>query len=253
MYSALEKLYGLKLFDGLITEDRIPARFKDNAIAYAESLKPVEPEEPEITETPDNSDVAEETTPETPESDSETPSENNNENIQTPEETPKTDESGTNEDTSETITDSESEGITTDTDVKTEPEDTSVTEESETTFDLMDTLLNAEAGSTVTLAEDVHLTEDFSVNKAVTIDLNGHNITSDASVIYLRSANADLTVVGEGNITAGSGGDYFAARATTGKLNIAGGTWSVGADAEGQGTYGCRTRPVRRNARYSYS
>lgn len=235
MYSALEKLYGLKLFDGLITEDRIPARFKDNAIAYAESLKPVEPEEPEITETPDNSGVAEETTPETPESDSETPSENNNENIQTPEETPKTDESGTNEDTSETITDSESEGITTDTDVETEPEDTSVTEESETTFDLMNTLLNTEAGSTVTLAEDVHLTEDFSVNKAVTIDLNGHNITSDASVIYLRSANADLTVVGEGNVTAGSGGDYFAARAATGKLNIAGGTWSVGADAEGQG------------------
>ena len=226
MYSALEKLYGLKLFDGLITEDRIPVRFKDNAIAYAESLKPVEPEEPETIETPDNSEMPEETTPETPESDSETTSEDSNENTQTSEETPKTDESETNEDTSETVTDSESE--------KTDNTETE-TEEPKPTFDLVSALSAVEAGSTVTLTEDVHLTEDFSVNKAVTVDLNGHNITSDASVIYLRSANADLTVVGEGNITAGSGGDYFAARAATGKLNIAGGTWSVGADAEGQG------------------
>lgn len=227
MYSALEKLYGLKLFDGLITEDRIPVRFKDNAIAYAESLKPVEPEEPETVETPDNSETPEETTPETPESDSETTSEDSNENTQPSEETPKTDESETNEDTSETVIDSESEE--TNNDAETDSEET------ESTFDLVSALSAAEAGSTVTLTEDVHLTEDFSVNKAVTVDLNGHNITSDASVIYLRSANADLTVVGEGNVTAGSGGDYFAARAATGKLNIAGGTWSVGADAEGQG------------------
>lgn len=227
MYSALEKLYGLKLFDGLITEDRIPVRFKDNAIAYAESLKPVEPEEPETVETPDNSETPEETTPETPESDSETTSEDSNENTQPSEETPKTDESETNEDTSETVTDSESEE--TNNDAETDSEET------ESTFDLVSALSAAEAGSTVTLTDDVHLTEDFSVNKVVTVDLNGHNITSDTSVIYLRSANADLTVVGEGNITAGSGGDYFAARAATGKLNIAGGTWSVGADAEGQG------------------
>lgn len=37
-YTALEKLYGLKLYEGEITENRIPIRHRANAIAYAISL-----------------------------------------------------------------------------------------------------------------------------------------------------------------------------------------------------------------------
>lgn len=36
--SAIEKLYGLKLYQGLITEKKIPMRYRENAIAYAEEL-----------------------------------------------------------------------------------------------------------------------------------------------------------------------------------------------------------------------
>lgn len=191
MYSALEKLYGLKLFDGLITEDKIPARFKTAAMEYAKSLMPSQPEEPETPEIPDNTETPKDPTLES--------NSGNNENTEQPEETPKTDEAGTNE------------------------------------FNFLNALSKAEPNSTITLPENVHLIEDFSVNKVITIDLNGHDITSNASVIYLRSANADLTITGTGNIRAGTGGDYFAARAASGKLNISGGNWFVGADAEGKG------------------
>lgn len=51
MFTALEKLYGLKLSDGLITEDKIPDRYKENAIAYYESLKPTVEEETTVDET----------------------------------------------------------------------------------------------------------------------------------------------------------------------------------------------------------
>lgn len=37
-YTALERLYGLKLYKGEITEDKIPFRHRTNAIAYAKSL-----------------------------------------------------------------------------------------------------------------------------------------------------------------------------------------------------------------------
>ena len=102
-------------------------------------------------------------------------------------------------------------------------------------FNLQETLNNAQSGDTIILLEDVNLTEEISTNKTITIDLNGHNITSDTNVIYLRSPNADLSIIGEGNIRAGSGGDYFAARVQTGKLTIYGGNWSVGSDASENG------------------
>ena len=105
----------------------------------------------------------------------------------------------------------------------------------ENSFNLQEILNNAQSGDTIILSEDVNLTEEISTNKTITIDLNGHNITSDTNVIYLRSPNADLSIVGEGNIRAGSGGDYFAARVQTGKLTIYGGNWSVGSDASENG------------------
>lgn len=105
----------------------------------------------------------------------------------------------------------------------------------ENSFNLQEILNNAQSGDTIILSEDVNLTEEISTNKTITIDLNGHNITSDTNVIYLRSPNADLSIIGEGNIRAGSGGDYFAARVQTGKLTIYGGNWSVGSDASENG------------------
>lgn len=39
MYSAMDKLYGLKLYQGVISEDKIPAHRKENALKYYEELK----------------------------------------------------------------------------------------------------------------------------------------------------------------------------------------------------------------------
>lgn len=36
--SAIERLYGLKLYQGIITENKIPAKYRENAIAYAKEL-----------------------------------------------------------------------------------------------------------------------------------------------------------------------------------------------------------------------
>lgn len=325
MYSALEKLYGLKLYEGLITEDRIPDRFKENAIAYANSLRPAEPEKPD---TPDVS-------PEGPETDSEKPSTSDKNDTQEPDKTPETDNSGSNEsvlinaELVNVVTNENSEGtakgftcdfksetlpeLSTDWKIELKCDDkllsttsvkatsshigkkigtmfirwtgddntsgtwsTTVNSEiitledrpnkmimtvgkdtKEFTFEIIDggcsfenivteyskpkefnlveAIANADDCSTITLTSDAHLIEPISVNKTLTINLNGHNITSDTSVIYIKSSNGNLSIVGNGNITAGSGGDYFAARAATGLLNIHGGVWTVGPDANGAG------------------
>lgn len=41
-FSAMAKLYGLKLYQGDITENRIPARHRAQAKEYAEYLKSLE-------------------------------------------------------------------------------------------------------------------------------------------------------------------------------------------------------------------
>ena len=45
MFTALEKLYGLKLHDGVIVVENIPDKFKEKAIAYSETLKEKSDEE----------------------------------------------------------------------------------------------------------------------------------------------------------------------------------------------------------------
>lgn len=37
-YSAMAKLYGLKLYQGTITESRIPAKYRSQAIEYSQYL-----------------------------------------------------------------------------------------------------------------------------------------------------------------------------------------------------------------------
>ncbi len=41
-YTAIAKLYGLKLYQGDITEDRIPAKHRTQAKEYAEYLQSLE-------------------------------------------------------------------------------------------------------------------------------------------------------------------------------------------------------------------
>ena len=59
---------------------------------------------------------------------------------------------------------------------------------------------NAEAGETVTLMKDVTGTSTLSVNKTVTIDLNGHTITGeDTRAIHVKGGT--LTLTGTGVVT----------------------------------------------------
>ena len=91
---------------------------------------------------------------------------------------------------------------------------------------------DAMPGDVITLEDDVTLSRAFTLSKAVTIDLNGHNITSEKSCL---SIDADVGIKGEGNVTAGSGGSYTAITVKSGNVGIYGGTYSVGADENNEG------------------
>lgn len=91
---------------------------------------------------------------------------------------------------------------------------------------------DAMPGEVITLEDDVTLSRAFTLSKAVTIDLNGHNITSEKSCL---SIDADVGIKGKGNVTAGSGGSYTAITVKSGNVGIYGGTYSVGADENNEG------------------
>lgn len=91
---------------------------------------------------------------------------------------------------------------------------------------------DAMPGDVITLEDDVTLSRAFTLSKAVTIDLNGHNITSEKSCL---SIDADVGIKGTGNVTAGSGGSYTAITVKSGNVGIYGGTYSVGADENNEG------------------
>lgn len=92
---------------------------------------------------------------------------------------------------------------------------------------------NANAGDTIVLEQDERLTSALVVEKDITIDLNGHNIYSTETAI---KAKANLTIIGEGRVEAGSGGNYVAVYAyTDSNVVINGGEYHVGEDAEGSG------------------
>lgn len=65
----------------------------------------------------------------------------------------------------------------------------------------------AKSGDTVTLVNDVLLDEGLVINKKVTLSLNGKNISAEGDVEKLISVNegADLTIIGEGEVTAPDG------------------------------------------------
>lgn len=114
-------------------------------------------------------------------------------------------------------------------------EEPSVEETPTVPFNLVEAFENAVDGETIVLPEDVFLDDMISVKSTITLDLNGHNITSNKSVFVLRSVNANLTIIGDGIVRAGSGGDYVAIQCSTGKLTINDGKYSVGPDANNAG------------------
>lgn len=65
----------------------------------------------------------------------------------------------------------------------------------------------AKSGDTVTLVNDALLDEGLVINKKVTLSLNGKNISAEGDVEKLISVNegADLTIIGEGEVTAPDG------------------------------------------------
>ena len=92
-------------------------------------------------------------------------------------------------------------------------------------------------GGSAVLAEDLTLSEPVTVaaGKGVILDLGGHSITNsgtDAAIIV----NGDLTINGEGTVDGGEGGNNRAIQVNAGgNLTINGGTFKVGADADGLG------------------
>ena len=92
-------------------------------------------------------------------------------------------------------------------------------------------------GGEATLAADLDLGETVSVaaGKEVTLDLNGKTIKNNSNSVAL-DVYGSLVINGEGTVDGGEGGDNVAVWSMPGgKLTINGGTYTVGADANGSG------------------
>ena len=92
-------------------------------------------------------------------------------------------------------------------------------------------------GGEATLAADLVLDEAVAVmpGKEVTLDLNGKTIKNNSNSVAL-DVYGSLVINGEGTVDGGEGGDNVAVWSRAGgKLTINGGTYTVGADANGSG------------------
>lgn len=87
----------------------------------------------------------------------------------------------------------------------------------------------AKSGDTVTLVNDALLDEGLVINKKVTLSLNGKNISAEGEVEKLISVNegADLTIIGEGEVTAPDGTRTILF-VNGGKVTVEGGKYDVG-------------------------
>lgn len=85
----------------------------------------------------------------------------------------------------------------------------------------------AQSGDTVTLLKDVELTAFQRINKAITLDLSGHNITGGSSNYTLVTAG-NVTLTGSGVI--GNGTVKNAIQHSTGTLTVNGPTIKANAD-----------------------
>ena len=94
-----------------------------------------------------------------------------------------------------------------------------------------------ETGGEAKLAADLVLDEAVAVlpGKEVTLDLNGKTIKNNSNSVAL-DVYGSLVINGEGTVDGGEGGDNVAVWSRPGgKLTINGGTYTVGADANGSG------------------
>ncbi len=91
---------------------------------------------------------------------------------------------------------------------------------------------NAEPGTTITLGANIDLSGAIVVNKPLTLNMAEFKLTSVGDGIEVV-AGGDLLIMGEGTVEAGSGGQYVAVWANGGSVNIENGTYSVGADENG--------------------
>ena len=92
-------------------------------------------------------------------------------------------------------------------------------------------------GGEAKLAADLVLEEAVAVmpDKEVTLDLNGKTIKNNSNSVAL-DVYGSLVINGEGTVDGGEGGDNVAVWSRPGgKLTINGGTYTVGADANGSG------------------
>ena len=92
-------------------------------------------------------------------------------------------------------------------------------------------------GGEAKLAADLVLDEPVAVmpGKEVTLDLNGKTIKNNSNSVAL-DVYGSLVINGEGTVDGGEGGDNVAVWSRPGgKLTINGGTYTVGADANGSG------------------
>ena len=92
-------------------------------------------------------------------------------------------------------------------------------------------------GGEAKLAADLVLDEAVAVmpGKEVTLDLNGKTIKNNSNSVAL-DIYGSLVINGEGTVDGGEGGDNVAVWSRPGgKLTINGGTYTVGADANGSG------------------
>ncbi len=90
-------------------------------------------------------------------------------------------------------------------------------------------------GGSAKLMADLDLAEPVTVpaSKEVVLDLNGHQITNKGTSAAIF-VNGNLTINGEGTVEGGEGGDNRAIQSNDGgNLTINGGTFNVGADANG--------------------
>ena len=73
-----------------------------------------------------------------------------------------------------------------------------------TTFDLASAISNAKDGDTITMTGNATLTTSVNVNKNLTIDLGGYNLTfKTADAFVINTASVDLTICGSGKIITG--------------------------------------------------
>ena len=102
---------------------------------------------------------------------------------------------------------------------------------------LAEAIAAAQAGDTVVLLKDVQ-EDELEVGKAITLDLDGHELSSAKAGVLSVTADGDLTITGNGRITGPANGAAFDSNALIyvagGKLTVENGTLT----ATGEGSDG---------------